>query len=49
MRKPLLSLAVVTLATAAAEVALQASASLPPTDEVHGFLDLLEQLTRIER
>jgi hypothetical protein len=32
-----------------AEVAFQESEHLPPTDEVHGFLDLLDQLARIER
>jgi Ca-activated chloride channel homolog len=32
-----------------AEIAVQESESLPPTDEVHGFLDLLDRLARIER
>ena len=32
-----------------AEIAFQESEHLPPTDEVHGFLDLLDQLSRIER
>jgi Ca-activated chloride channel homolog len=32
-----------------AEVTFQESERLPPTDEVHGFLDLLEQLARMER
>jgi Ca-activated chloride channel homolog len=32
-----------------AEVAFQESERLPPTDEVHGFLDLVDQLSRIER
>jgi Ca-activated chloride channel family protein len=31
------------------DVAFQESESLPPTDEVHGFLDLLDQLARMER
>jgi Ca-activated chloride channel family protein len=32
-----------------ADVAFQESEALPPTDEVHGFLDLLDQLARMER
>jgi hypothetical protein len=41
MRTPLLSLVVVVF------LASQAS-GLPPTDEVHGFLDLLDRLARMD-
>jgi len=32
-----------------AEIAFHESEGLPPTDEVHGFLDLLDQLARMDR